>query len=300
MPPSGRQRWTRSGGGYPPPTVSRDGSVHAGERQHLRPLSLGQPAPDSIRLVHLKGVSSTRRHGRTFETDGLGLRLTPGPRRTAFALGVEEERARHPAAGCVQLPVPEVGIRAGKAPGVRHVDPLRCEFGGDRICLDPISKRPTEPGIWARSVARQDQPGGYRPRPTNPGDLPRWSRIRADPGAVDDQTLDPFSARDKTLIMIFVDLDDGALPEHWAVHSKIERVSRCGVAHTRIRGPFGVGRWPVVFLRLLSALGVATDAHFCPKNPLWGTYGRTAESQGSGGSAALKTSPSITSAGGTT
>ena len=101
----------------------------------------------------------------TFEADCLGLRLAAGPSRSAFALRVEEERARHPATRRVQLPIPKVGIRAGKAPGVSHIDPLcslqRCrnQRCSNQIWLTQILSSPTEPGIWARSAPRANRPG---------------------------------------------------------------------------------------------------------------------------------------------
>ena len=301
VPPSGRQSRPRSGGDSPRTITVSSESVRSSQREHLGPLTLGQATPDPIRLVHLQRMRAARGHGRTLETDRFRLRLTPGPRRAPLALGMEEERARHPATGCVQLPVPKISIRAGKAPGVRHVDPLFVRFAGDLTSTGPISKRPTEPGIWARSVTQQDHPGGRRRRPSNPGDLPCWSRIRADPGAVDLQTLDRFSSGDKSLIMIFVDLDTRVLGGRGPVRSKIERVSRCGAAHSVRAARVRAARWPIVALRLLSAVGDPSIAQICPKGPLSGTYCRTAEGQGSSGPIVQQSSPSISSAaGGTT
>lgn len=190
------------------------GSVRAGQREHLCSLAFGQATPDAIGLVHPQRVVAAGRHGRTLETDGLGLCLAAGPGGPSFALGMKEERTGHTATGRVQLPVPEIRVRSGKAPGVRHVDPLFSS--ARRPCRRSVRQVrearwfvvPTVPGIGARSTG---QPDRARPRRVRAGGsacvvLP-LGRIRADRGAVDLQTLEPSSAADKTLITIFVDLE---------------------------------------------------------------------------------------------
>ncbi len=288
--PSGRQRWTRSGGA--------NASVCSGERQHLGSFALGEPTPDAIGLVHLQGVGATSDHCRALETHRLRLCLAPSSGWSAFAFRMEEERAGHPAARRVQLPVPQIGIRAGKAPGIRHFDPL---------WSDQISSVPTEPGIWARSVTRFSQHAA--PRVMKSGrslcGVPRWGRIRADPGADVDQTLDRFSVRDKTLILFFVDL--GEDPFRVVGSGGVGSVNRaaCGIAHTVGDTRIGTGPWPFVYVRLLSAVEAGAAAHICPNHPLWGPYCRIAEGQGSGepkSSSTVKKSdaPSTPSAGGIT
>src|ERR1700712_4501969 len=42
-------------------------SVRAGQRQHLRALTLGKSTPDPIGLMHLQGMSPAGRHCRAFE-----------------------------------------------------------------------------------------------------------------------------------------------------------------------------------------------------------------------------------------
>ncbi len=265
--PSGRQRWTRSGG-------TRN-SVRAGEGQHLGAFSLGEPAPDAVWLMHLQGVGPTGDHRRTLETHRLGLCFAPGPRGSAFSLRMEEERAGHSAARGVQLPVPQISIRAGKAPGVRHFDPL---------WSDQISSVPIWPGVGARSVTRFSQQG--TPRAVKSGrslcGVPRWGRIRADPGADVDPTLDRFSPGDKTLILFFVDLGEDPFRGPRIRASPIGSPTGCGIAHT-IRGDrFAIGSWPLVHRRLLSAVTIGAEVHLCPDYPLWGPYRRIAEGQGSG------------------
>jgi hypothetical protein len=207
---------------------------------------------------------------------------------------VEEERAGHSAAGRVQLPVPQIGIRAGKAPGIRHFDPL----GDD---LDPNS--PTGLGIWARSAARIDETDVTVTEMTDDAQLglPCSGRIRADPGAVDLQTLERFSSFDKSLITIFVDLDEDFLEPGCPVESNTIQPPGCGVAHTTTEWLFGISQWLNVMQRLLSAVNGSATARVCPKRPLLGPYCRSAVGQGSGGSTGSEVhQPSIPSAGGTT
>ena len=265
--PSGRQRWTRSGGA--------NASVGSGERQHLGSFAFGEPTPDAVGLMHLQGVGATGDHGRALETHRLRLGLAPSSGGSAFAFRVEEERAGHSAARRVQLPVPQISIRAGKAPGIRHFDPL---------WSDQISRIPTQPGIWARSVTRFSQHG--TPRVMKSGrslrGVPRWGRIRADPGADVDQTLDRFSFRDKTLILFFVDLGEDPFRVVGSTGAGSVNPAACGIAHTARNTRLGTGPWPFVHVRLLSAVEAGAAAHICPNHPLWGPYCRIAEGQGSG------------------
>jgi len=309
------------------------GSVCRGKREHLRAFAFGEAAPDAVGLVDLERMSPAGRHRRTFEAHGLGLGFPSGPRWSAFPLRVEKERTGHPATGCVQLPVPQVGVRAGKAPGVRHIDPLyrnrrrrnqrRIDRPGanrrnsqrcwanvrhfdlsrrDPICGDRTPGIATVPGIWARSTPRTNQTGVLLAElaSKSPRRLPRSGRIRADPSAVDLQTLDRFSSFDKSLITNFVDLDDDFFPVTAPAGSTTIQPAECVIAHTTEESVFGVGQWRNVGRRLLSAVSRASIARFCPKHPLLGPYCRSAEGQGSGGSTSRETQPSTPSAGGIT
>jgi hypothetical protein len=209
-------------------------------------------------------VGPTGGHRWTFEAHRFGLRLAPGPGRPAFTLRVEEERTGHAAARGVQLPVPQIGIRAGKAPGIRHFDPL----GDD---LNPNS--PTGLGIWARSAARIDESGVIVIEMTADAfsRLPCSGRIRADPGAVDLQTLERFSSRDKTLITFFVDLEKDC--PGGGRRTGAEEV--CVVAHTTVLAKIGGARLQHECGRLLSALRDQSTCWLCPKNPLLGPYCRS-------------------------
>ena len=312
VPPSGRQHWTRSGSptaisavaaanasdraGRPERCVNRAGfsgwpgwgrgrSVRPGQCQHLRALSFGESAPDSVGLMHLQRVRPASGHGRALEAHRLGLRLAPRACRTAFALRMEEERTRHPATGSVQLPVPKISVRAGKAPGVRHVDPL-C---GDHTCGDQLLIGPTVPGIRARSASRHNPPRTFLGQPRQSVGEPCRGRIRADPGAVDDQTLDRFSSRDKSLIMNIVDLDPGVLKIVCGARVTIRGSVACGVPHSARDVPESTGQWRIVGVRLLSAVSAGFVARSCPNHPLWGPYRRPADAQGSSGPAVATT-----------
>jgi hypothetical protein len=181
---------------------------------------------------------------------------------------VEEERACHPAAGRVQLPIPQIGIWAGKAPGIRHFDTL----GDD---LNPNS--PTGRGIWARSATRSDERWVTVKELTSDQleGLPCWGRIRADPGAVDLQTLERFSSLDKTLITFFVDLDFDGAGVGRLLGSSVARCFWCVVAHTIESAEIGGGRLQRERGRLLSAVRLRSSRSFCPKSPLSGPYCRS-------------------------
>lgn len=194
----------------------RPGSVRDGHRQQLGAFALGQATPDAVGLVDPQGVVPARGHRRALEADRLRLGLAPRPSGASLTLGMEEERTRHAPTGCVQLPVPQVRIRPGKAPGVRHVDPL-CSCAR-RGCRRPIGQvrvdrnrfvGPAVPGIRART-GKAKQTTAERLRAVRSAcAVSPLSRIRADLGAVDLQTLDRSRVPDKTLITFFVDLGTG-------------------------------------------------------------------------------------------
>jgi hypothetical protein len=283
-------------------------SVRAGQRQHLCALTLGKPAPDPVGLMHLQGVCPAGGHCRAFEADRFGLRLPARPSRSALALWMEEERTRHPATRRVQLPIPQVGIGPGKAPGVSHIDPLgslqrhRFRRSSNQICGGQISLLPTSPGIWARSTTRANGPDrGAGAAPNFRPDLPRCSRIRADPGAVVEQTLERFSGFDKSLIMFFVDLDRSLPVACAGSETRTVPSWMCGIAHTPGRPVGDFKGWLLSPRRLLSVVGVDKFALNCPKDPLWGPYRCFVDDQGSVGSAvAIPQLPSTSSAGGVT
>ncbi len=219
------------------------GSMSAGQGEHLGPLALGQPTPDSVRFMHPQRVVPAGRHGRALQADGLGLGLAASPGRPALTLRVKEERAGHAATCRVQLPIPKVRIRSGKAPGVRHVDPLcSCGRRAWRRSMGQVRDErkwfvgPTEPGIGARSTG---QPNRARPRRFRAGGnacvvLP-LGRIRADLGAVDLQTLEPSRVPDKTLITFFVDLGIQAVIVVTVRRPAMPGRGRCELRHGRLR-----------------------------------------------------------------
>lgn len=245
----------------------RERSVRPGHGEHLRALALREAAPDSVRLMHLERVRSAGGHGGALETHCFGLGFAPRAGRSAFAFGVEEERTRHAAARGMQLPIPEISIRAGKAPRVRHVDP---HFDHPKVVNS------TPPGISARRTSRENVAYGS-PGATADGNrlvaLPRSGRIRADLGVVDLSTLDRFSSRDKTLITFFFDLDRVPAGPCRQPHVALSRASISGL--TRIAFDHGsiTGEWRGRQLRLLSAVRPGRNGEECPMHPLWGSYG---------------------------
>jgi hypothetical protein len=134
----------------------------------------------------------------------------------------------------------------------------------------------------------------------SPRRLPRDGRIRADPGAVDLQTLDRFSFFDKTLITNFVDLDVDFFSAPEPAESTTIQPVECVVAHTISESVVDVGQLRNVGERLLSVMARSSIARFCLKHPLLGPYCRSAVGQGSGGSTSRETQPSTPSAGGIT
>ncbi len=167
--------------------------------QQLRTFAFGQSTPDAVRLMDLKGMGPAGGQGGTVQADGLGLSLATRAGRPSLTLGVEEKGTRHSATGGMQLPIPQIGVRAGQAPGVSHIDPLAVgQTGVDRTRCEWIRQNPTAWGVAARSAARSNH---RRPEPRGKR---CGGRIRADPGAVAVPTLECFSAPDKTLIMKFM------------------------------------------------------------------------------------------------
>src|SRR3712207_5078290 len=86
---------------------------------------------------------------RATGADRLGGRLTAGPSRATLTVRVEEESRALPAAGAVQLPVPDLGDGGGQAADVSHSSSsARCEpekavrLHGGR-CPRPLRVKPT-------------------------------------------------------------------------------------------------------------------------------------------------------------
>ncbi len=304
-------------------------SVCDGQCEHLRPLALGKPTPDAVRLVHLQGVGPAGHHGRALEAHRFCLRLAPRPRRSAFTFGVEEVRAGHSTARRMQLPIPQVGIRSGQAPGISHVDPLCRRHGGrddrpatistsdlrdglhgraeqccrGRAVTGLVHVVPTTPGIGTRSVSRvafQARGDGLMTA-SAPVELPRSGRIRADPGVVDLQTVEPVGVADKTWIMDLVDLDRGVIGRPRRAGQFTDRV--CGAP----AGREATRRWSQprsrLFVRkpLLSAVTGSSVTRSPSFPPLGGPYRRLTGAQGFSIRAGVAVQlPSTPSAGGVT
>lgn len=109
----------RRPGGRPPSAAAVSVRSGAGS-ENLLPLVLAQAAPDAVRLVDLQRVLAAFQQGGTTRADRLGLRLAAGPCRASFAFRMEEVRAGHAPTCGVELPVPQVGIRSRKTPGIGH------------------------------------------------------------------------------------------------------------------------------------------------------------------------------------
>ncbi len=304
-PPADRNYPRRATG---PSGSVRGGSVRDGQCEHLRTLSLGQPAPDSVRLVHLQGVCTTRCQGRTFETHGLCLRLPPGTGGSPFALRVEEERTGHSSARCVQLPIPQVRVRAWQAPGISHVDPLCRRRGGrvdcsgarssiknsdchqsrsahcgrDGVVPDHRLVGPSIPGIVVRRASRlfvRKSAGDPRVFATST-DSSLLGRIRADPGVVDVQTVELPRALDKTLIIELVDLDQGVTAGRDESGPAVGAPGGWAAGRTATRRRSGPRSRLFVRMPLLSAVIGSTIARFVPIPPFGGPYPRLAGAQG--------------------
>ena len=169
-------------------------------------LAFGQTTPDPVRLVHLQGVSSAGHHRRAIQADGLRGGLPPKARRPPFTLGMEEVRTGHSPARGVELPVPFVGIRPGKAPGIGHgVAHLRCS-------------PPPMAGNWA-STGGSPHRGGF---------LTRSGRICTDIDAAVIKTVGPIGRRFKSMKAIFQDRSHRLRsPESWRVALDEALTDRC-------------------------------------------------------------------------
>ena len=168
--PMPRRRAVRSAG----PVVRRlrdPASVREGE--HLLALTLGQAAPDSVRLVNLQRVPPAGQQRRAAGTHGLRLCLAAGSRWAPLALGVEEVGAGHSATCRVQLPLPHIGIGARKTSGVCHRVPLLDHSG-------PTPRTTPTKGDAVRIVLWRLRPV---PWPPHPYGCPCSHRIRSDAGA---------------------------------------------------------------------------------------------------------------------
>lgn len=86
----------------------------------LLPLVLGKPAPDAVGLVDLQSVAPALQKRGAPRANRLGFRFPSCSGRSAFAFGVEEIRAGHASACGMELPIPQVGIRSRKTPGIGH------------------------------------------------------------------------------------------------------------------------------------------------------------------------------------
>lgn len=138
------------------------------------PLAFRETTPDSVRLVHLQGVRSAGGQRWALEAHGFRPGLAPGSGGPAFPLGMEEVRTRHPSAGGIELPVPQVRVRSGKSSGVGHGDPL---------IVAPASYRDADRG------ARRSRCDVAGPTDRRIADVSPSRRIRADAGATVEETL---------------------------------------------------------------------------------------------------------------
>ena len=131
---SGRGR-ARPGRGWSLPSSGLgEGSCPKSHRSRsaaddLVALRFGQPAPDPVGLLHRQGVPAALLENRAALADLLGPSLPPDSRRTALALGMEEEGAVHASASAPHLPVPDVGHRNGKSARVCHLHHFTCRSG---------------------------------------------------------------------------------------------------------------------------------------------------------------------------
>lgn len=124
------------------PSVVRGGGAPAGRRCRHQPVAcsshelfafvLGQSTPYAVRLAHRQCVCRTLRAHGAPHADLFGRVLASAPGCTALTLRMEEERAVDPTAGRMELPVPEVRVRTGKAGEICHCVSPCCRYG--RIC----------------------------------------------------------------------------------------------------------------------------------------------------------------------
>ncbi len=153
------------------PGLHRDG-------KQLLTLTLGQASPDAIWLMDFQRMSAAGEHRRAVVADRFGARLAPGAGWPPLAFRMEEIGTRHAAAGRMQLPVPHVGIRPGKTPGIGH--------GDAHLRHSPPSTRAHEASIGACY-------------------WPDSGRICIDIDAAVIMTLGPFGERIKSGLVIFGD-----------------------------------------------------------------------------------------------
>lgn len=147
-------RESRSGavapGGSSTLTALLSGASGGRGGDQLLPLVLGKPAPDSIGLMHLKRMAPTFQKSGATRTDRFGLGLATGPGRSAFAFRVEEIRAGHAPACGVELPVPHVGVRSRKTPGIGH-----CNSSLDLVCPGHCAALRAETRRWGVQAQRR-------------------------------------------------------------------------------------------------------------------------------------------------
>src|SRR5690606_5579694 len=91
----------------------------------LRPddrLSFGfrEAAPDAVRLVNGQCVLTAHLQYRAGVADGLGSRLPPRSCRSSFSIGMEKGTTVHSPTSPLQLPVPNIGVRARESARVCH------------------------------------------------------------------------------------------------------------------------------------------------------------------------------------
>jgi hypothetical protein len=72
-----------------------------------------EAAPDSVGLANGYGMTRTLGHHGASATNGLGGLFALNTEGSTLALGVEEQRRVFTAAGALELPIPNVGVRSG-------------------------------------------------------------------------------------------------------------------------------------------------------------------------------------------
>ena len=115
---------------------------HAALLEDDPPLGLGQAAPHAERLAGLQRELAALLHHRAALAHLFGLSGAPGPRRVALTVGVEEDRAVHPAARTEPLPLPRVIHGSWKPGHVTHGHPLAARFSPLRRRLPRVVERP--------------------------------------------------------------------------------------------------------------------------------------------------------------
>lgn len=97
------------------------GTRSDGELQVMS-LALRHATPNPVRLVNLQSVVAAGQHRGALQADSLGIGLSTGSGRAALALRMKEVRTRHPAAGCAELPIPDIGVGTWQASGICHFE----------------------------------------------------------------------------------------------------------------------------------------------------------------------------------